>query len=65
VTLVLAVEARQSECLVELAELDLGRLRGRERGEVGAGRGAWLVGAVGAVAVVVVEAGNIELDAGI
>jgi hypothetical protein len=65
VTLVLAVEAGQSERLIELAELDLGRLWGRERGEVGAGRGAWLVGAVGAVAVVVVKAGNIELDAGI
>jgi hypothetical protein len=65
VALVLAVEARQGECLVELAKLDLGRLRRRERGEVGAGRGAWLVRAVGAVAVVVIEASNVELDTGI
>lgn len=62
VALVLAVEARQGECLVEFAKLDLGRLRRRERGEVGAGRGAWLVRAIGAVAVVIVEASNIELD---
>lgn len=65
VALVLAVEAGKRERLVQCAGLASRRLWRGQRRDVGAGGGAWFVGAVGAVAVVVVDVCGWDGDAGI
>jgi hypothetical protein len=62
VALVLAVEARKSWRRIDVFASKAWGLRWREGREVRARRGAWLVGAVRAVAVVVVQACNGKFD---
>jgi hypothetical protein len=62
-SLILAVEPRQSQARVGGAGDRAGDgLRGGELGEVSAGRGPRLVGAVRAIAEIVVDLGGGELD---
>jgi hypothetical protein len=61
--LVLAVESRQDLGRVYLILVcGIGESRRREWGEVGAGRGARLIGAIRAVAIIVVDLGERNLD---
>lgn len=55
VTLILAVEARKSERSVHAINWYVGGRRWGQGGQVGAGGGAWLVRAIRAVAIVVVD----------